>query len=245
MKSRRKMLLAILIISIVSIMLKVNYSKAALQSNGGSPATKDINGWITQVRQMQATGGTLGLTDSINGTNLTSGNKNLDIHMQKNTEYGAMAILSASSYGNPNKITDGQTTTGNATGVVMKINKEWVAAGRSNIAAASMRNAAGRYKNQYTAPNYTEKSGDAIATIGGWHGSGSTTWISCYANDGTSILRSGLLRTYAGSIFSYNGYGYASHAGGMHSSDNASERRDADYRKAWYSRAAVVVGSGI
>ena len=112
---KKKMLLLILMMTIGIVMGKGTNSQATLQSNGGSPATKDINGWITGIRQMQATGGTLGLTDTINGTNLTSGNKNLDIHMQKNTEYGAMVILSASSYGNPNPITDGQTTTGNET----------------------------------------------------------------------------------------------------------------------------------
>ena len=72
---------------VLYIMFQPIYANAALQSNGGASATKDVNGWITGIRQMQASGGTLGLTDTINGTNLTSGNKNLDIHMQKNTEF--------------------------------------------------------------------------------------------------------------------------------------------------------------
>ena len=242
---KKKMLLLILMMTIGIIVGKGNSSQAALQSNGGSPATKDINGWITGIRQMQATGGTLGLTDTINGTNLTSENKNLDIHMQKNTEYGAMVILSASNYGNPNHIADGDTTTGNETGVKMKINKEWVAAGMSDTVATSMKNASNRYKNEYTAPNYTEKVGDAVATIGGWHGSGAKTWISSKSNQSGTIIRSCLLRSYAGSIFSYYGYGYNY----AHNVDNAtdieSDRQDADYRKSWSSRAVVVVGSGV
>ncbi len=242
---KKKILLFILMMTVTVILLNTNKSKAALQANGGTPATKGINDWITGIRQMQATGGTLGLTDAINGTNLTSGNKNLDIHMQKNTEYGAMVILSASSYGNPNSITDGQTTTGNETGIKMKINKEWVAAGMSNTAAISMKNASNRYKNQYTAPTYTEKVGDAVATIGGWHGSGAKTWISSKSNQSGTIIRSCLLRSYAGSIFSYYGYGYNY----AHNVDNAtdieSDRQDADYRKSWSSRAVVVVGSGV
>ncbi len=240
---KKKMLLLILMMTIGIIMGKENSSQAALQSNGGSPATKDVNGWITGIRQMQTTGGTLGLTDTINGTNLTSDNKNLDIHMQKNTEYGAMVILSASSYGNPNQIADGQTTTGNETGVKMKINKEWVAAGMSNTAAASMKNAVGRYKNQYTAPNYTEKIGDAVATIGGWHATNPTTvWISSKDKYDEVLVRSCLLRAYNGSIFSYYGYGYDD-TDWLY--DYAAKRRDADYRKTWSSRAVVVVGSGI
>ena len=49
--------------------------------------------------------------------------------MEKNTEYGAMAILSASSYGNQSKIESGGTTTGNKSGVYINLNKEWVSAG--------------------------------------------------------------------------------------------------------------------
>ena len=121
---KKKMLLLILMMTIGIIVGKGNSSQAALQSNGGSPATKKVNDWLWQIRTMQATGGTLGLTDTISGTNLTSGNKNLDIHMQKNTEYGALVILATSSYGNLNKIESGQTTTGNQTGVSMNINIE-------------------------------------------------------------------------------------------------------------------------
>ena len=240
---KKKILLFILMMTVTVILLNTNKSKAALQANGGTPATKGINDWITGIRQMQATGGTLGLTDAINGTNLTSGNKNLDIHMQKNTEYGAMVILSASSYGNPNPITDGQTTTGNETGVKMKINKEWVAAGMSDTVATSMKNASNRYKNEYTAPTYTEKVGDAVATIGGWHATNPTTvWISSKDKYDEVLVRSCLLRAYNGSIFSYYGYGYDD-TDWLY--DYAAKRRDADYRKTWSSRAVVVVGSGI
>ena len=242
-KIKEKLLISIIVVGLICIFtpLKIN---AALQSNGGTPATKDVNGWITQIRQMQASGGALGLTDTI-GADLTSTNTNLDIHMQKNTEYGAMVLLSASSYGNPEKIENGGTTTGNATGVYMNINKEWVAAGMANTAAVSMKNAAGRYKNQYTAPTYTEKVGDAVSTVGGWHGSGSSTWISSQNYSGlqhVSINRSCLIRSYSGSVFSYYGYGYAGDNG---YEDGAVARRDAHYTKSWASRAVVVVGSGV
>ena len=104
MKLKKKILIGIFAVSMVCIILQPNTANAALQSNGGTPATKDINGWMLQVRQMQELGGTLGRTDTIDNTNLMSNATDLDIHMEKNTEYGAMAILSASAYGNPNKI---------------------------------------------------------------------------------------------------------------------------------------------
>ena len=117
----KKAFLVVFLILIVSLMLIPTNAYAALQSNGDTAALKSIDGWILSIRKMQSLGGALGLNDTINTTDLSSNNKNVDIHMEKNTEYGGFAILSASQYGNPNKITDGGTTTGNVSGIVMKI----------------------------------------------------------------------------------------------------------------------------
>ena len=164
---------------------------------------------------MQELGGTLGLSDTINTSDLTSTSTELDIHMEKNTEYGAMVILSASAYGNPNKIEDGGTTTGNVTRVVMKLNKEWVAAGSSINT-----NIAKRYKDDYGS-TYVAKYGDAITETAGWHGGTSSSWRTC----------STLLRSHSGSVFSY----YTTQGG----------YDDAYPAHAWSSRAAVVVGTGL
>lgn len=128
MKLKKKILMSIFAFFMVCAILQPNKSNAALQSNGGTPATKLVDSWALQVRQMQELGGTLGRTDTINTIGLTSNATDLDIHMEKNTEYGAMVILSASAYGNPNKIEDGGTTTGNSTGIIMNLNTERVAA---------------------------------------------------------------------------------------------------------------------
>ncbi|MCI8618181.1 MAG: hypothetical protein HFJ60_08145 [Clostridia bacterium] len=259
MEVKKKILISILGISAICMILNPVKSKAALQSNGNSPATKNVNDWITGVRQMQVTGGTLGLTDEINATNLTSTNKNLDIHMQKNTEYGAMAILSASSYGNPDKIEDGGTTTGNATGIVIKLNGEWTASGTSNTIATSMKNASGRYKDVYTTNIDSAKSGDATETVGTWHESKQYTWISCMkwnCCDGTTAAyRSVLLRGQGESIFSYYGRGIYLNNTSLnwncndhYTSSQMNYRVSydiADYSKVHGTRAVVVVGSGI
>lgn len=228
MKTKKKILVGIFAISMACIILQPNKSNAALQSNGGKPATKSMNDWILQIRQMQELGGTLGRTDDISTTNLTSNATDLDIHMEKNTEYGAMVILSASAYGNPDKIQDGGTTTGNSTGIVMNLNKEWVAALNStsseNIAKASK-----RYKNIYTS-TYEPKIGDAIKETEGWHGYVQNFWIN-YTHD------SGLIRSKEVSIFSYWGHGY----------DNWETDIGPAYgvTKCYASRAAIVVGTGI
>ena len=174
-----------------------------------------------------------GLSDTIN-SDLSSSNKNLDIHMQKNTEFGGYALLSASQYGNPNKITDGGTTTGNASGIVMKINKEWVAAGAGLERSTYAKNAKARYiNNDYTASNVMTGNlhkGDTL-DIGNWHSSTSTKWIWSKDWDG-------FLRAYSGSIFSYYGTGDTDYY--YYDSDG-----DAKSTKPWYSRAIVVVGTGI
>lgn len=233
MKIRKKLIIGILAISMACIILQPNKSNAALQSNGGTPATKTINNWILQIRQMQELGGTLGRTDDISKTDLTSNSTELDIHMEKNTEYGAMAILSASAYGNPNKINDGETTTGNSTGIVVKMNKELVAANANSTSNSSLtkvapnfNNASGRYKNLYSS-SYVAKIGDAILN---WHGSTSSNWTSSDSQNGV------LIRSFSGSIFSY-------YARGCDNSNYGDPKYA--YNKPFYSRAAIVVGTGI
>ena len=163
--------------------------------------------------------------------------------MEKSTEFGGYALLSASQYGNPNKITDGGTTTGNVSGIVMRVSTaypERVAAGAGLTATTLARNVKGRYiVNDYLATMTSASSsttgslhaGDALNIIN-WHGASNNTWIEW---DTSSCL----LRSTSGSIFSikgenqdgpgrggnYGGYGY--------------------YKSAYCSRAIVVVGSGI
>lgn len=123
MKSKKYLMIIVLVVAM--LLLGANNSHAVLQSNGGTKAKYNFPEFILKIRQMESLGGTLGLTETINTTTLlpTSESNNLDIHMEKNTEYGAIAILSVSSYGNPNKINDGQTSTGNKTGIVFNGNR--------------------------------------------------------------------------------------------------------------------------
>lgn len=222
MKIKNKIITLLALIAAV-LMYSSTTSNAALQANGKSVKTDTINNWLINIRRMEATGGTLGLTDTI-GSDLASSastSNNLDIHMELNTEYGAMAILSASSYGNQNKIGNGETTTGNKSGVYITIgnNGERVSAGVDALGntVSYFKNAVSKYKNIYTDP-YSAKIGDAIGDTNGWHG-GSVRWIDGWA--------CGVNRAYTGSLFSYNGTIKAIWDG-----------KDA-------TRAVVVVGSGL
>ena len=233
MKVKNKILTAMVFGTILSGLIIPNKANAALQSNGGTPVKKYASEWILQIRQMQELGGTLGRTDSVDKTNLTSNATDLDIHMEKNTEYGAMVILSASAYGNPNKIEDGGTTTGNSTGIVFNLSNERVAAKR-NVKTTYMAfdNASPRYINNYSNES---KVGDALIETKGWHGSTNYLWFN---ND-----LSGLLRGIKESVFSYFG-GYDNEflngvyvPAGLNNSGN--------YETNWSSRAAIVVGTGL
>ncbi len=212
-------LFLILIISVFTLVLTfgTTFSKAALQANGNTPATKDLGTWMSSIRDMEATGGTLGLSETKNSDLTSTNSNNLDCHMEKNSEYGAMAILSASSYGKQTPVGNGETTTGNKSGVVINLNKEWVAAGTVSSCAANP-----RYKDVYTTAQ-TRKNGDALLETSGWHSSGASAWFN---ND----YYFGMLRAYAGSLFSFYGSGKYSNAG------------DAYYSSSWVSRACVVVG---
>ena len=222
-----------------SMILSIGDSKAVIQSNGDTNAVYNVGTWLTKIRQMEIAGGAMGLSETLN-SNLTasSDSNNIDVHMQKNTEYGALAILSASCFGNPNKIESGQTTTGNVTGVVMNINKEWVAAFSNNTTISPANVVAVKYKNSYTAPTYTEKIGDGVQGVVGWHGSGASTWISSWSN--SDLGKSGLVRSYKGSIFSYYGYGYDNSY-----RDQPTRWKDGSYAKSWSSRAVIVLGEGV
>lgn len=222
MNKKLSKIIGVLILFVICISFNSIKVYAVLQSNGSGPATKRLNDWPLQIRQMQSSGGSLGLTDSINTSNLSSSNKDLDIHMLKNTEYGALILLSASSYGNPNKIPDGGTTTGNNTGVVMRINKEWVAASSGALYPSAL----ARYRNDYTT-TYVAKKGDAVLN---WHGATSQPWLNSNSD-------SALLRGYSNSVFSTYGLGgFLGYSNGYGPTTISNP---------YASRAAVVVGSGI
>lgn len=117
------------------------------------------------------------------------------MHLMKTTEYGAMAILSASGYGNPSNDKAITSTTGNETGVMINTSYwEWTAGGYKSAPVFSGKNA--RYYDSYEASNTSAKVGDALGTkdttnpgCAGWHQASYSLWVrSGYeSNGGTRI----------------------------------------------------------
>ena len=122
---KKKILITTGVIIIIILLLTILQGKvnaATLQSN---PKTYYKNrdsaeNWMKSIRTMEFSGGAMGLSEKVNGDQTFKENSNnIDVHMMRNTEYGAIAILSVSGYGNSKTIPNStvKSTTGNETGV--------------------------------------------------------------------------------------------------------------------------------
>ena len=220
-KTKKKFIVALIMLLAIAV-LPVGQAQASLQSNPNtqykSSDQKTPTDWIKQIREMETGQGSMGLNETLNG-NLTASSEsnNIDVHMMRSTEYGAIAILSASGYGNPQTLQNSstKTTTGNKTGVYFSgTNYEWVAGGLSGSAYNGVDK---RYYDAYGTNNSSSydydtnksnaKVGDALgdrttANKGcvKWHSASSAVWVS---SSSPCFVR-GL-----GGLFSFYGYGAA------------------------------------
>lgn len=230
---KKKKVFIIIILSIIVSIIFMNTSNAALQSNNGTKKEYNISDWLKNIRNMEASGGTFGLNAEIDENSLLDkgASNGLDVHMEKNTEYGALAILSASSYGNPEAVSgSGTTTTGNSTGVVME-NRELVAATTavSFRAFETVTNADDRYKNLYikdSSGNYIFLRGDAMKETEKWHNSAGLEIMDSSDNP--------IYRFYDAKMFSMRQAYWASGSSYVGTWDHP-----------FCSRAVVVIGDGI
>lgn len=232
MKAKKNILKILIGTTLLLAILIPVKSNAALQANGNSVSKARVDYWLPAIRKMESEGETLGLIGSASLTQTLDENaNNLDIHMQKNTEYGAMAILSASNYGKSTPIQDTteeslSTTTGNKSGIYINLNNlEWVAAGGLSYVGA-FNTAKLKYKNIYDYQKENGKIGDALFETAGWHKTNNPVY-----HEWKGRPPSGISRGYGkGSIFSYDATDYI---GGNYAPP------------AYASRAVVVVGERI
>ena len=227
MKEKTKVkLLALAIMLVTMTLMPVGQVKAALQANPNTQYTKQdsATNWISNFRKMETAGGAMGLNETIS-TDLTSssGSNGIDVHMMKTTEYGAIAILSASGYGNPSNASAITTTTGNETGIIINTNQwEWTAGGGPSF-LSTVNN---KYIDRYTTSSTSAKAGDGLGTstttnpgTAGWHKSSAS--YSYWLNDGSYGFKRG-----KGGFFSFNGYNYGASG-------------------SYYGRGVVVCGAGL
>lgn len=231
MKNLKRVGLTMIITGIL-FLLGTNNVQAALQSNPSTQYTinKEPENWVKAFRNMEKTNNGMGLSENINADLTFSGeSNNIDVHMMKSTEYGAIAILSASGYGNPSNDKVITSTTGNKTGIMMKGNtgsqEEYVAAGLKDRVFSGID---GRYYDAYE--RNVAKAGDALGSstskypgCKGWHSAGNSEFS--FPADGSRfyLMRGGY-------------YGYFYFASGSTYSGNPLP---------YYSRGVAVCGEGL
>ena len=185
-RSMKKVMMTTMLVTAGILMIGGTSSKAALQANmttHNAKGTKTGAQWIEQIRQMETAGQTMGLNETLNTDLSPKTSNNIDVHMMRSTEYGAVAILSASGFGNPKKLSEVsiKSSTGNVTGVYMGDRWEWTA----GVCSAATVGKNARYYDLYTTSNTSAKVGDALGTAdtpnkgcARWHDAGSSYWLS-------------------------------------------------------------------
>lgn len=164
--------------------------------------------------------------------------------MIKNTEWGAVAILTASDYGAGSSINNSQTSTGNASGIYTLVGRKTTGtypnyydyeytAGVLEGATASMgvlSTANGRYVNKYEAETAV------IDGDGREYGSAKLT------TSNPVTVRGGTINNNAGSLSLFGSEVYTGassyHYGKVYSGYN-------DFYYYFYSRGCLVVGAGL
>lgn len=116
MKNKKLILTAIIAMAIILFMqiptlAYQSTSKGAPLENRVSNSSSET-GWATGIRQMEASGAGMGLNETTLNTEtlISTISNNIDVHLQKNTEYGAMLILGASNYGKQGTLTTNVST---------------------------------------------------------------------------------------------------------------------------------------
>ena len=201
---KTKLILLTLIIMLATILLNTMEVQATLQANPNTHYKKDDTptNWITNFRKMEETGGSMGLNETLNADlTSSSGSNNIDVHMMRTTEYGAIAILSASGYGNSQTLRNStiKTTTGNKTGVYLSGGNWEYNAGV--IEGKNFKGVNKKYYDTYTSARSSARVGDALGErtnngCQGWHSASQSDWIS----DSSLFIRSD------GGVFSFSSY---------------------------------------
>ncbi len=231
---KKKLIITTLLTLTIGTMLSTKTQAGYQSIPTGTVSTAYASTWVTGIRGIESASGGMGLSESINTSSLlaTTEANNVDVHLQKNTEYGAVIILATSNYGKQGNGTPGSnyvnsttyglaTSTGNKYGIYElgqvgeSIASDWVAGGGSSFLGTSINP---RYIDRYTTSETSYKKGDATYETKEWQGSNNhydKSWIS---TSDSGFLRGG------GSIFYYGGF------------------RNTSFKR--YARACVVSGVG-
>ena len=201
--------------------MPANAATYVLESrSSGSALSATFNTHFQAIREMEASGGTLGLTSTIDEEgNWTDNTPNIDVHMSKTTEWGAAAILAISSYGAGADVFYGSSaaaslsSTNNATGIYgLAGSWEYNAGGctTSNATALNnmgyLANAHDKYKVIYSSQANQKANPDGSALdMPKWLGASFAFWV--YGN--SPVFLRGNTGLFSFSYYNGNGSGTA------------------------------------
>lgn len=176
MNQKKIIFVAIFVLTMLVGGIKV---QANYQSRPDVASKKSVNAdtFFVNTRKIEESGQGMGLTSVIDANgNKTSGATGIDVHMMRNTEWGTIAILAASSYGQIDQNTQiglaKSSTTGNNYGVFQMNDTtgEFVAGINSAVLTThanlgKIKLAPARYKDTYvgTLNNIPAKTGDGTS----------------------------------------------------------------------------------
>lgn len=195
-----KQIFLILGITIMLLIMNFGEVKATLQANQNTQykLVSQSPNWMVNFRNMEKDGEAMGLSEVLNDDLTANESNSIDVHMMRTTEFGAIAILSASGYGNQSNDKIIKSTTGNNTGVILGEGSEWTAGSLGQRFSANV-----KYYDSYTLDIASTKIGDALGNANtinpgcqGWHSATDTWWF----NDNRNVY---LRRGGANGIFSY------------------------------------------
>lgn len=225
---KAKKIMATLVLGIIgSTIITTSSVQAAMQSipttTQNSTKTDTPDNWILNVRKMEEANGGMGLSEKVGNDGLATTEANdVDVHLLKNTEYGAIVLLGASDYGKQGAVggtgqdrwmtqggtqtsgtaTNLATTTGNVTGIYevgyrdMNLSTpqvEWVAGGLNTF----LPNFASRYINRYTTSEDSALPGDATVETKGWHATATNFY---WVNSSNPVFMRGGANAYYGAF---------------------------------------------
>ncbi len=191
---KNKKMILTLIIAIAIVLLMQAHTLAYQSTSKGAPIENRINdassiiGWALGIRQMEASGAGLGLNETTLNTTtlLSSETNNIDVHLQKNTEYGAMVILGASNYGKQGDL----TTTASSTTTRFMHRGDRTLTGTSKK-ASSTGNVYGVYELGYENVNKTSTGASEWVAAGNQYllNQIAPRYINRYTNDSTKVYK--------------------------------------------------------
>ncbi len=213
MRFTRKIASIFLLVTILGIFFSINVQAQYQSRPDGTVLTnKTADEFFTGIRNMGADGGTIGTKDK------NSGSDGVDVHMIKNIEWGAAALLSASGYGNAPANSSEETTTGNETGIYGMANGKYeYVAGICTYNSSQIKSTSNIYKiydgYSYLRDVYSHDSSSTFAEKRGEATVSTERWSRGYNGNKIDTDYRLFIRGYQGRIF-----GYGRSSGGTNSS---------------------------